>query len=270
MSRRKRNNNTRFSLFVFQDIITCVMGIMLLLTLIMCLQITSSVATADASTAAETVQQMKQQAAALSAEIAALQQSVDEQMSLLNSGAIDDQELLKNRSVTLESDNLLATKDVQRLWQQKSSSQTTLSQLQAMESQRRQQQKQTAALEQLNRELDARVKQLQSGERVVYNGHNSTSAVCWLVELTDSNTFQAAELGKSNPPQRFSSMTQLSAWVAGRHRSGAVFMFLVKPQAADVLEPLTDRLRSQNVTFGFDLLAQDSKAIDPATGAAVQ
>ena len=39
---------------------------------------------------------------------------------------------------------------------------------------------------------------------------------------------------------------------------------LVKPDAADILDPLTEELRSGNVVFGFDLLAQDKTAIDGA------
>ena len=95
MSRRKRSNHARFSLFVFQDIITCVMGIMLLLTLMMCLQITSVVASADAAPAAQMVSELKQQAAALAAEISKLESEASEQASLLESGAIDDPELLR-------------------------------------------------------------------------------------------------------------------------------------------------------------------------------
>ena len=72
MSRRKRKNHSQFSLFVFQDIITCVMGIMLLLTLMMCLQITSVIAATEHSAASQMVDELRSQAAALSAEVARL------------------------------------------------------------------------------------------------------------------------------------------------------------------------------------------------------
>ena len=45
MARRPRSGAPAFSLFAFQDIITCVMGIMLLITLMMSLQIETATGT---------------------------------------------------------------------------------------------------------------------------------------------------------------------------------------------------------------------------------
>lgn len=269
MSRRKRNNNTRFSLFAFQDIITCVMGIMLLLTLLLCLQITAEVASAEQSSAAEMVRQMQQQAAALSAEVAELEQSVDEQLTLLNSGAINDAELLRNRSLTLDRENQLATEDLRALWQQSADDEAVLTRLQAQESERIQQQQQTESLQQQNQLLQSQLEQLKAGDRIVYNAHDSNSKTCWLVELEDTSTMAVAELGKTQKPQTFSTLQDLTNWISGRHQTGAVFMFLVKPAAADLLEPLTEELRQQKVSFGFDLMAQEKTALDPIKGASV-
>ena len=270
MARRKRNNHSRFSLFVFQDIITCVMGIMLLLTLMMCLQITSVVATAQSSPAEETIRQMKQQAADLSAEVATLQKSVDQHTALLNSGAINDATLLKNRSVTLATDIRLATADIAAQWEQRTTRQNTLSSLQDAEQRQQKDLESAAELIRQNQQLLKTQQELKSGNRVVYNAHDSIAGACWLVELTAINSFQAAELGKNQVPLKFSSSQDLSAWILQRHRSGAVFLLLVKPNSADILEPLTEELRTQQVVFGFDLLPQHKTAIDPATGASIQ
>ncbi|MEO2020015.1 MAG: hypothetical protein ABGZ53_37255, partial [Fuerstiella sp.] len=171
MSRRKRKNDSRFSLFVFQDIITCVMGIMLLVTMMMCLQITTVIASAERTPAEETIQQMQQQAAALSADIASLKSTVDKNASLLNSGAINDPDLLRGRSVTLENDNQLANVDVKALWEQQTSGLRVLDELKKTVQHRRDQVRQTKSLEQENKQLADTVKKLKQGDRVVYNAH---------------------------------------------------------------------------------------------------
>jgi hypothetical protein len=269
MSRRKRKNDSRFSLFVFQDIITCVMGIMLLVTMMMCLQITAVIASAKQTPAEETIRHMRQQAAALSAEIASLQSTVDENASLLNSGAINDPDLLRDRSVTLENDKQLARVDVKALWEQQTSELRVLDELKKTVRHRSDQVRQTESLKQDNKNIDKKVKKLQRGDRVVYNAHTSDSETCWLVEMITTTEFLAAELGQRHQPREFSSRSELTSWILQRHQTGTVFMLIVKPAAADVLEQLTTDLRAQNVNFGFDLLPQDKVAIDPVSGASI-
>lgn len=270
MSRRKRNNGTRFSLFAFQDIITCVMGIMLLVTLMMCLQITSVVALSSDSDVNDTVRQMKVRAAALSAEIAQLQQTVDEQASLLNSGAINDQTLLRDRSATLEADNRIAQEQMRRLLAEQAATQQKLTDLQNVSILQANQPEETNRLQLENQRLQQQLEQIKSGERVIYNAHVSNSKTCWLVEMTSAGNFIAAELGKQQTPKQFSSQRDLAAWMLQRHRAGASFMLVVKPNAADTFDLLAETLRRQNIAFGFDLLPQDMSAIDPITGAGAQ
>jgi len=248
----------------------CVMGIMLLLTLMMCLQITSSVVSAGASPVDQTLDDMRELAAELAAEVTQLQQSASDQMALLNSGAIEDPKLLKDRSLSLEIENQSVTDNIRELWQQQDSSQTSLDSIQNTAKTRHAQIAQTKTLRSENRKLNKSLDELKRGDRVVYNAHDSSAATCWLVELTDLRTIQVAEMGKSGKPLTFSSRSDLELWMIQRHRSGAVFLILVKPDAAELLEPLTEQLRAQNVVFGFDLLPQNRVAIDPVTGAAAQ
>ena len=270
MTRRKRRNHGQFTLFAFQDIITCVMGIMLLLTLTMCLRITASVALARASSVDQTLDEMKQQAAALAAEIQRLQDTADEQIALLNSGAIDDPGLLTDRSLTMENEIQLATAEIRELWQQQAVSQTSLESMKKLAKARQPQVAQTAAFRTENKNLNRSLDELERGTRVIYNAHDSSAKTCWLVELTNVKTIHAAELGKTQKPLSFGSIADLQSWMIQRHRSGAVFLILLKPDAAELLEPLTEKLRAARVVFGFDLLPRDQSAIDPVFGAATQ
>lgn len=270
MSRRKRKNHAKFSLFVFQDIITCVMGIMLLLTLMMCLQITEAVAPAEAAPAATMVNELRQQAAALSAEIAELESEAAQQMSVLNSGALDDPDLLRDRSLTLDNDNKLAQADISGLWDQTVQAESTFAKLTETQAARSQQVAQAQQLRQDSSQLAKQLKELQSGRRVVYNAHDSNARSCWLVELSDTSTFAAAELGQRMAPVKFQTVNSMKSWIDQKNRQGCVFLLVVKPAAASVLDSLTDGLRRSNVTFGFDLLPQNKTAIDPIVGAVVE
>ena len=264
MSRRRRGNHSRFSLFVFQDIITCVMGIMLLITLMLCLQI-SSASLSVPSKSDETIRRMQQQAASLTQEIESLQKTVDDQITLLTAGAIDDPELLRNRALTLETENNLAKADLTAMWQQQVSARETLSDLQRTSDQENARKSELTQLQQENARIMEELKQLKSGDRVIYNAHTSAASACWLVEMSDSGTFLTGELGKKQVPLEFKSRAALSAWIQQRHRAGAVFMLIVKPNAATVFEQLSDELRKQNITFGFDLLPQNQSALQTGT-----
>ena len=126
----------------------------------------------------------------------------------------------------------------------------------------------TRQLEEQNQELTKSLEQLQNGDRVVYNAHSTSAASCWLVEMSGERSFVAAEIGKAQLPRQFSSVSEVRSWMVQQHQSGAVFLLIVKPDAAGILDELSDHLRSQNVTFGFDLLPQNKAAIDPNSGAA--
>jgi len=270
MSRRKRNNNGRFSLFAFQDIITCIMGIMLLLTLIMCLQITTATAMVDATTASQIVEQMKRQATELSAEVSRLETEVGQQLNQLNAGAISDGSLLTRKLEQLNSENQRAQQRVRQLWEQKADTDARLNRLRDTARQNQNRPQQTTRLQQQNEQLQQKLEEMKQGNRVVYNAHDSSTAECWLVELKDESNFQAARVGRRESPQAFASQTSLQSWMAEQHRRKAAFLLLVRPAAADILDTLTQELRQQKMVFGFDLLPAGKVAIDPQTGAVAE
>ncbi len=270
MSRRKRKSRSQFSLFAFQDIITCVMGIMLLLTLMMCLQITSRVGVMRSSPANQLLDEMQQQARELAQEALELETVVSEQNDLFQSGAIDDPELLERRVIEMRNEVQLTAASVSELVKEQTSTQETLRSIQSTVEADRSKSQAVQALQDENQSLEEKLAGLRSGNRVIYNSHDSSSSTCWIVELTDPGTIQAAEIGKTQKPLDFQSSAALQTWMVQRSRAGAAFLVLVKPSAAELLEPLASDLRSNKVTFGFDLLAQDMSGLDPVTGAAAQ
>ena len=159
---------------------------------------------------------------------------------------------------------------MRRLLAEQAATQQKLADLQNVSILQASQPEQTDRLQLENQRLQQQLEQLKSGERVIYNAHASNSKTCWLVEMTSAGNFIAAELGKPQTPKTFTSQRDLAAWMLQRHRSGASFMLVVKPDAADTFDVLAENLRRQNIAFGFDLLPQDKSAIDPVSGAVAQ
>lgn len=256
MARRCRNNNTRFSLFVFQDIITCVMGIMLLLTLMMCLKITATAAVEATPPPAAA----DAEAESLAQQIEELQAQVDADAELLASGALENSELLEARLTQLQSDLKTTQAESEALQQQKMRQLSSASQVAAMRAQTETMAATATTLQEQNEELQKQIEQLQNGTRVIYNAHDSAARTCWVVELNDLNSIRAIEVGKSTKPTQLTS-ANLLAWMRQQHTQRAAFLLVIKPATASLLEGLTKKLREENIAYGFDLVPQEHTAL---------
>jgi len=269
MSRRKRRVSARFSLFAFQDIITCVMGIMLLLTLLLCLQITESVSQAADTDAPERVREIGDTVHQLMTELDQLEQQTQNQAQLLTSGALSDRDLLLDEQREQSAERRVAEQELIELDGNANESAERLEELASKSS------AELAAMsEEITRQL-ARARQqneiaqqLTDGSRVLYTQHSGSSSVCWVVEVSSDSSIQAAPIGKSQPPQSFATINAALQWIRGQHRNGDEFLLLLKPDSRDAIDRLPGTLREEQIPHAFDVIAQDQTALDPTTGAA--
>jgi hypothetical protein len=77
-------------------------------------------------------------------------------------------------------------------------------------------------------------------------------------------------MGRIAPQREFRSVAELITWIEAQKGKDVAFMLLIKPDAADGMEPLTAKLIEMAVPFGFDLLPQDATAIDAPSGAVTE
>lgn len=267
MARRARTGAPPFSLFAFQDIITCVMGIMLLLTLMMSLQVDVSPGTGMDDAMQTSVAKMTGESHRLLRDTAALESRVQEQLAVINSSAMLDAEILTKSRDQLSSDVTAAEADLDRVKELSGASaerlkdvgtEFQLRQGDAEEAQRLQQE-----IERIQKELQT----LKSGDRKIYNAHDSTAKTCWLVELTSAQEIKVAQMGQPGPPKVFTEISQLLTWTKGVRSADVAFMILLKPDAAPLFDQLSETLIPLGVPFGFDLLPQNVTAFDePAAG----
>lgn len=262
MGRRRRSGGPAFSLFAFQDIITCVLGIMLLLTLIMSLQIVISPVTGLPSTMKDQANQLAAEATALLREISSLEQQIADQMAALNSGAILNSELLRQSRDIAVDESTAAQSELIRLEHLVSDSADRKADVDARFHDLDTIVQESARLED---ERSARIRELEeirSGRKRVYNAHNSAARTCWLVEISAPDDIRVALVGEEVAGSHFSSIEELLVWTNTQANQDAALMLLVKPAAAGSLEALSKSLVRIKVPYGFDLLPQEASVLD--------
>ncbi|MBL8819038.1 MAG: hypothetical protein JNL58_23620 [Planctomyces sp.] len=267
MSRRKRTGGPTFSLFAFQDIITCVMGIMLLLTLMMSLQITDAPGAQMASTVRSRADMLAEESRRLLTEISQMESQLSGQLSALNSGAILDTTLLAQSCDLAVRDAESAQAEAARVDKLVTSSLDELQEVRTRFSEIDNIKSETASLEQELNTLRQELEDVQSGKKRVYNAHESQAKTCWVVELSSPTDIRIGLMGHEDNQRKLAGIPELINWVGTIEGQGTALMLLVKPDAADDLEPLSKAIAERKIPFGFDLLPQDAVVLEPRSNA---
>lgn len=262
MARRVRSGGPAFSLFAFQDIITCVMGIMLLLTLILSLQVvvtpsrglTPQMEVRADSLAAETT--------SLLAEIAAMEAQLTEQAKLLNSGAIINRELLERTQQAAAVDLARSSEDINRINMLVENAESTMEGVEAKHKLSEDDLKAVPELQSEITQLSKALEEITSGRRRIYNRHDSKAGTCWIVELTSATSISVAAMDRPEETRDFPSVTALLEWIEPQAGGDSVLMLLIKPDAAGEFVELNKRLIEIKIPFGFDLLPQEAVSVE--------
>ncbi|MEZ6040017.1 MAG: hypothetical protein R3C20_05900 [Planctomycetaceae bacterium] len=266
MSRRQRSGTTAISLFAFQDIITCVMGIMLLLTLMMSLQIAVAGVPQTSPEIQQLLDSMQAEADQLEQAVAESVASVQSQTDMLKSGALLDPKVLTDSVTAMQNEISTTEAELQRLNQLTIAAESELRQSQSEFQRRSAEVLHIGELKLENEILQQEIEKITSGQRVIYNAHDAQSANCWLVELTSPSDIKVAQIGQEQSFQSFPNVSELTRWIDTKSKLGDSFMLLVKPDSAPEFEFLTETMHESNSSFGFDLLPQQSFVLGQAGG----
>lgn len=276
MSRRGRGG-TPISLFAFQDIITSVTGIMILITLILALEVIQKREGSPQNRTkqlTEELQQAVQQAQAAKTTVAATQAEIEKLRSTLTSSESDLLTAAKVDS-TQVSQQLADLAELNKLLEAELAASTRSKQesdaaRQAMEEEQKSKSQDKQSLEQINETVQQKLeelKKLRQANRVIFNAAQSGPKSPWLVEL-GTDKILAAEAGKKGPPQSFATPAAFVAWARKQNRASQYFVLLVKPATITQFETVRQALEKAGFDVGFDLLKADQTAIDPQLGAA--
>ena len=265
MGRRKRAS-VPFSLFAFQDIITSVTGIILLITMMMAVELVQNLTRAEAAPqeqkSTQVASQLRQAVSEGVAEADRLQKILDETTTIrFDADSLRRRlEQLQAAAIELESQNdqIQSTQqkiDARREQQKEEAKELTPEAIASLLSEQKAVAEQIAAMRQSN--------------RVIFNRPEGAAKAPWLVELNETSIV-AAEMGQVRVPQTFSTKDEFLKWVASQDRNSQYFVLLVKPSSIDTFSAVRKELQDRQFDVGYDLLRSDQTAIDPQTGAGVQ
>ncbi len=274
MSRRGRQS-APMSLFSFQDIITSVAGVIIFTTIMLAIELIQRQESSPRAQTTTTVAQLNEATAAAEEEARAIQAQLAENVVELERLAAFSPEAAREqlRSIERQIDSLASETDKAHAHHATlQANQRQLDQdMQASQPDRLR----LAELSHRSRELEQRLSELKSENRVLYRPAAGSPKEAWLVEVTDSR-FAAAKLGVSGKPVLFEDrspkrrIATLCQWVKRLDTSQEYLFLVLKPSGIEILHQALPELQHLGYDIGFDLVGAEQTVIDPITGASYQ
>lgn len=265
---RRRRHDSRFSLFAFQDIITSVTGIMILITLVLAIELIERTESSPKQMTSQTIEQLEAQLAENQAEIKRLE-AIQAAAGASNSRlAAIDEETLRRRLATRREQNSVLAEKIARAERAREKAQRRKSELDAQnlksrvtEERRQQELKRKIA------ETRTSIKKLVSGKLIVFNPAKGISKNMWVAQIS-ARQILVAPLGRSSRPASYSDAAGFQAWMSMRDATADYVLLVVKPDGITLFTTIREQLRSRGFAVGYDLIAADQSAVDPQHGAA--
>lgn len=265
MGRRKRAA-APFSLFAFQDIITSVTGIILLITMLMAVELVQNLSRAAAAPqeqkSTQVAKMLRQAVSDGTSELDRLQKILDETTTIRFNADSLRRRLAEMKAAAgeleLQNEQIQKTQekiDARKVQQNLDANDLTPEAIQALANEQAAIARQIVAMKQSN--------------RVIFNRPAGAAKAPWLVELNEMSIV-AAEMGQVQPPQSFATPAAFLQWVQDEDRDSRYFVLLVKPTTIETFSTIRKALQDRRFDVGYDLLPSNQTAIDAETGAGVQ
>jgi len=269
MSRRGRSSQA-FSLFAFQDIITSVTGIMILVTLILAVELIQRVQQSPSGRTQQIVADMQQTVEMvdqLESRIAELQDQLEQGASRIGEVAGFDPRGVEADVSNMEQINSEMSAEMDQLAAELAN---VLQDREDIEQQAEQHADDPQRIREMLEEIQRKkqeLERLRSENIVIFNPTEGDAKTPWLVEITADKVI-AAKAGENAAPTQWADVEQFAAWAHGRDNTAEYFVLLVKPGGVETFSKARAYLKQLRFDVGYDLLTADQTAIDPEKGAA--
>lgn len=264
---RRRQHGNPLSLFSFQDIITSVTGILILLAIMLAIAVIRQKDAAPVVDASAELDTLSEQAKTLEAEVAQLGAIVTETDAQLAKWSGRTLEELQTEHASLLASRSHEESKLKQKDQTVSDARQRL-QLVAADPQIAKLKKAIAEAERQLSELKKKQDELTSGKRVVYHFRNTTSRP-WLVEIA-KDRIRVGRAGEKAKPQDFTTYGQFVSFVQGQPDDDRYFVLILKPSGIDNHEQIRAELESLDVEIGTELIGEDQTVLDSQSGADFQ
>ena len=263
MSRRRRQSNP-ISLFSFQDIITSVTGILILLAILLAISvITQNNAPAVENTLVDVSSLIAAQSA-LQQEVTQMETRVAETQQRVNSWIGSSPEELERHKNSIEAAIQVMETDLKTSEAKVTASSAELKQ-QTLNPKLNADLAKAAQIKQQLEQAKQDLSQLESGNKIVYNFRDSSRAA-WLVQIS-KGAILAGSRGASVAPSSFKSVKDFLQFANKLPESEKYFVLIVRPSGLSMYDAIKEKLDDMDADVGTDLIAEDQVVVDPVSGA---
>lgn len=264
---RRRKNSGGVSFFAFQDVITSVVGIFILITLIMVLELAQTVAEASVNSSPvittnliQTLQLLREDVERLQREYADLLAAAEESASFqpVNVRELEkrlEAELKQTQDRMERSTNITAELE-QSLVEAKRRNEQLVADSRAVESDRQE----LDEMVKKKTEIQRLTSQLEIERPIVYRDVTQTARRLVLLRLVDRRIEISDSLGDTSLTlEGADQFGRLTTWLQQRDMSKRHVLLLVKPSGVANFHETNNILARASVTYGFDVATEGSK-----------
>ncbi len=277
MSRRGRTAPA-ISLFAFQDIITSVTAIIIVVVLCLALDLAQRKQTSASESASALTHAIRERIDALQIEITRLRQETDRANEVVQGAAIFSPAELRaeiaQREITIKNLLDMQRRQVQADRDLKAKELIANAEKFDLEPTRKLAKQTVQEAQSLAELLEA---ERQEG-RVIFALPRGFTKSGWLA-VVENDRISLAQLGRVSKPQIFeaskglflntSAADEVSNWIDREHQRSAYFLVLVRPSGCRTFDTLEGVLHSKGVAFGFDVIDDDQAILHPERGAGI-
>lgn len=261
MSRRRRGGNP-FTLFSFQDIITSVMGIILLAALLLAVELVTRMPGQAASAASAAVQtQISGQITLVREDITALQQELK---------SLQGDVLAAARAIMVDSEfhEQVAQDQLQRLGGELAKltkhledRNRELSRQEARGFERRRDRQKLEGLEAKTKKVEEEIADLKKSNRLFFNPIPGFAKKPWLIDIS-AEFVAVGPLSEDRkiataPQHTFPDEQAFLAFAGGLSSETDYFMILIRPSGIERFHLILEELRDREFDLGFDVISED-------------
>lgn len=260
--KRRRAPTEAFSLFSFQDIITSVTGVIILVTLLLAVELIKRPPVQAARPQDRANEKLESQIAAMEREREALSTLVQEDAEFLRESAslsLSDLEQARSELSRRVGEAEHSIKEITEILKQsivrRSAAESELSRTET---------ESLAQIQAENAALASELEVIKSSNQVVYNQSRRAQKAAWLVDL-EADRIRVLKPGNAGVTVDFSEPSEAERvrsfveWATTRDPQKGYFVLLVRPESIGAYQSVYEKANELKYDLGFDLLASDTE-----------
>ena len=275
MSRRGRSGPA-ISLFAFQDIITSVTAIVIVVVLFLALDLVQRKAAAHAESPVAIVEDVTERITELQAELARLQAQTTRtdatvrEVAEFSPGDLQAEVAAAERALQDLQARIKVLKEQEAKWQAREK--VAL----ATQFDLRPKQLKLERTRQATRDIQQQIEEGRNDRRPIYGLPRGVSNGGWVVVI-EEEVITTAPLGRRAQPTQFkdgplpilsdSAADAFLKWVRSEQQQKAYFLLLIRPGGAEQFYTIDTEFTEKSVTYGFDLIDAELEILHPEKGA---